>query len=293
MRFRLMLDAGTRAEVCRGHALHTDPQTRSGTTVHWIAIRRGQNLAPSPDNCCPRYRGSRRASSICGPRAPPAPRGPLAPIDEPPYMRRLAVDMMLHVDARERWPGHDRVIARIVGSSVIAVTAVAAGRRLMTTEPLSRDAGLQMLVGFGLLGLTALVVAIAIAVAARTRRLAVVVVLAFVAGVVAVCSTEALHWRWSRADFAAVHRGGDLPCDEWKECRLGWWRVSGVDRSGEMVFVWLVADTWCYAGLGLAKPLNGDMDELAIASAARSAGPTGNVGVERWRDGWYELCFIT
>lgn len=213
--------------------------------------------------------------------------------EEPPYVRRLAVGMMLHVDARERWPGRDRLIARIAVSSVIAVTAVAAGRRLTTTEPLSRDAGVQMLVGFALLGLTALVVAIAIAVSARTRLLAVVVVLAFVAGVLGANSAESLHWRWSRADFAAVHRGADLPCDEGEECRLGWWRVGGVDRSGEMVIVWLVADTWCYAGLGLAKPRNGHMEELAIASAARSAGPTGNVGVERWRDGWYELCFIT
>lgn len=176
---------------------------------------------------------------------------------------------------------------------MIAVTAMAAGRRLMTTEPLSLDAGSQMLVGFGFLGLTALAVALVLAMKAGTRALAVVVLLAFGSGVVAAFSAEVVHWRWSRADFAAVHRGGDLPCDPGEECRLGWWRVGGVSRSDEMVFVWLVADTSCYAGQALAKPRNGDMDEPAIAAAARGAGPTSDVGVQRRRDGWYELCFVT
>jgi hypothetical protein len=147
---------------------------------------------------------------------------------------------------------------------------------------------------FGLLGIITFV-AVLIAVRARTKLVAAVVPLTLMVSVVAGVRAEPLHWRWSREDFTRISQGDDVACAPGAaECRLGWWLVRGSQRFDEMVIVWLVAHDGCYAGHGLAMPLNGDNDQEAVAASARNIeGRSDLVTATPWRDGWYDLCFVS
>lgn len=109
-----------------------------------------------------------------------------------------------------------------------------------------------------------------------------------------VAAAERLHWRWSRADFAAVAASTEVRCAPAGDCSLGWWRVEGSARHGEMVIVWLPPDDECYMGRGLALPLDGGADEASVAAWARGIdGPSDLVGAKPWREGWYDVCFVS
>lgn len=104
--------------------------------------------------------------------------------------------------------------------------------------------------------------------------------------------SEDIHWRISRDDFEQVADGGAFDCDERETCRLGWWQVKGpVERLPDLVVVW-IPDESCYMGKGLAKPIGRDPGIEGVAQSAAATG-RGYVSAERWRDGWYEVCFTS
>lgn len=188
--------------------------------------------------------------------------------------------------------GRHPVAARVFGWSVVALIAVLAVGRLGTSEPASTLRDVAFLGVFAVLG-TGTFVAVVTAWSAGAKVLAFITPAVFLVGIATTVAAEPLHWRWSRADFAAMAAEADLRCAPATECRLGWWRVDGSARYDEMVIVWLPEDE-CYMGQGLAMPLNGDDDEAAVAASARSIdGPSDLVTANHWRDGWYELCFIS
>lgn len=175
----------------------------------------------------------------------------------------------------------------------MAATGALMYGRLALPESSSVFRDLAFLAALTLLGIVTFV-SVVVAWRAGTKVVAVLAPSLMLGAMAAGFTAEPLHWRWSQAEFARVATGMDVDCAQNAECRLGWWRVRGSERFDEMVIVWLADDNGCYAGRGLAMPLDGAPDADAVATSARTVdAPSDLVSASRWRDGWYELCFVT
>lgn len=184
----------------------------------------------------------------------------------------------------KRWP----MVLGAVGVTVLVATGVAV---LLRCEPRSLTQGVVTLV---MLAVCGAMIAVAAALVWRRRRgLAVGALAVWLAtGFMIVEGAEALHWRWSRAEFAEVVEGGTLSCSSDRPCRLGWWSVVGVRRYASIVVVVLPPNFDCYAGRGLAFPSERGLDNREIETLLFRDGVS-YVSASGWRDGWFELCFTT
>lgn len=97
-----------------------------------------------------------------------------------------------------------------------------------------------------------------------------------------------LHWRWSRDDFAAVAEGRELDCDG--GCDVGWWTFTEVEQFGSRRVLWTRSED-CYIALGYVRSATAlETPDEALSDLLEAGMQDGYTSIDRWRDGWFEIC---
>ena len=183
----------------------------------------------------------------------------------------------------------------LVSLTLGAWLATWTGGRFRRTEPPTVDDEL-VIVATVVLAVLPVVVFLAVAIWRRRYFVAVPAFAALVGWAVVdrLVDVGATHWRSSRHAFEVVFAGAPVDCPAGRECLLGHWRVSGVERWPALVAVEIDSGGYCYAGHFLVRAVGVDpgldhVAELVPSDVFR----LGFLAVSDFYDEWYALCFTT